>query len=59
MARYLVIEIFLLSANAILGMSFMPEVKCLASENCEDGKIVRFMLAPMLGAAVWLALSVF
>ncbi len=59
MARYLVIEIFLLSANAILGMSFMPEVKCLASENCEDGKIVPFMLAPLLGAAVWLSLSVF
>ncbi len=59
MWRYLFIELVLLSCYGMFGMALMPDAARFDSENGEDGKIVQFLFAPMLGAAVWLAVSVF
>ena len=56
---YLLIEIVLLSCYGMFGMALMPDAARFDGENGEGGKIVPFMLAPLLGAAVWLAVSVF
>ncbi|MDO4988854.1 MAG: hypothetical protein Q4E17_07535, partial [Synergistes sp.] len=50
------IELVLLFLNGIVGMALIPDV--MRSDN-DNEKIVPFMLAPTLGAAVWLSLSVF
>ena len=59
MVYYLLIELVLLSCYGMLGMALMPDAARFDSKNGEDGKIVRFLFAPMLGAVVWLAASVF
>ena len=59
MWRYLFIELVLLGCYGMFGMALMPDAARFDSENGEDGKVVQFLFAPMLGAAVWLAASVF